>query len=465
MKTTVANQKPVQVPVENMEVTVIRQGAKLILPVDITYDAARLCIDQLQKSEQQVVAIHNRIRCYPLDGMVAISMAMEQIYGFADAKERESFFGNQPPLRINVQTGVDTFRNVAYGKVAPPTWDGGFINIMVDGDYPMSLVIHGNIRRRFEDLMQQLLDLTRNILATQSIYRGRALAIDLAFTQGEDFNPEKHAPVFLDTTQPVTLILPKEVEEELHESIWDMITTPDRFRNNNIPVKHGVLLDGVFGTGKSLTAKRTAQICAEHGFTFFYLKCPSQFVAAYELAMLYAPAVLFVEDVDSIFGGERDDEMNSYLEALDGVVAKGSEVICVFTTNFPDKINKAFLRPGRVDTEITLGPLDAGAASRFIQSFAPEFLAGDINWEVVGEAFTGLVASDITEGVNKAKRRAIGVFGSDIHGKLTTGMLQTFGNIMQKRAQQRADDGTTQDTRDLEAIRKSLEVVQHLMNK
>jgi ATP-dependent 26S proteasome regulatory subunit len=151
-------------------------------------------------------------------------------------------------------------------------------------------------------------------------------------------------------------------------------------------------------------------------------------------------------------------EMNAILETLDGVTAKNAEVITVFTTNFPEKINGAFLRSGRVDIEIELLPPDAEAAGRFVQHIAGEYLAPDVDLELVGMAFADLVPADITNGINQAKTRAIGVHGADIKGRVDTDMLVIAGEVMKKKTAPRGD-GLTQADRDLAVVKASQRIL------
>jgi hypothetical protein len=352
--------------------------------------------------------------------------------------------------------------SVIWGRISPPSWEKGFIATHVDNEDPMNLVIHGELKRKFEREAMEIIEVTKKIVKKGSIYRSRAVELNLSFLQnGEAFNPDKHAPNFLDTSKKLELILPKAIEFELNISIWDSIRKPEAFRKNNIPIKHGILLTGKFGTGKSLTAARTAQICAENDFTFFYLKTPDQFIAAHRLAHLYSPSVLFVEDIDQIFGGDRDGDMNELLETLDGVSSKKADIITIFTSNFPSRINEAFKRPGRVDTHIQFTPPDAEAAARFVQLFAGENLSEEAIERLpeIGVAFEGLVPAAITEGVHKAKRRAIGEFGADIKGKLTPEFLLTAAEVMQQHNSSMEGDDIHPDTKKLEQVRSGFDTV------
>lgn len=415
--------------------TILRND-KLFLKAD-TFAKAREGLKQAEQAEETVVNIKYDFKCYPLDGIVAVNQAMEQVFGFSRALDRPGFWGPQPPLRISVKTGVDSEVQVSAGMLNPPSWEAGYINMHVMPDNPMALMIMGQLKRKFEPSINEVVTLAKEIVKTNSIYRKQAVELDLTFIDkmemGQKFNPDMCAPVFLDVSQPVQLILPKDVEFELQTDIWDVLRRPDDFRYNRMKIKHGVLLSGPFGTGKSLTAAITAKVATESNWTYFSLKTPHRFLEAYNLAQFYGPSVLFVEDVDLIFAGGRTDYMNKILETLDGIGSKNSEVVTIFTTNFPEKINEAFMRSGRVDNHIKFRAFDADAAGRFVEAFSGEFLAPDVNLKEVGYAFDDMVPADISEGVDKAKRRAIGQFGREIKGKITTEMLVNAGEVVRRQ--------------------------------
>jgi hypothetical protein len=436
---------------------VLRHGARFVRAN--TYKDLHKALLQAEELEEQNVEISFVFDCYPLDGIVAMNRALEKVYGFTHAKERMTFFGPRPPRRLNIDVGLDESVQVAFGEMAPPSWEGGSLNLHVNGaSAPLSLSVSGVVKRKFEPAIKEVVETAKEFLKKHSIYRGKAVELDLSYIGTESFDPTHCAPRFIDVSAPIQLILPRDIEFQLQTGVWDVMKRPDDFRANRIAVKRGVLLKGKFGTGKSLTSYYTAQVAEEVGWTYFYLKTPDKFLHAYKLSQLYSPAVLFVEDCDAIFSGERTKEMNSILETLDGVAAKNSEVITVFTTNSPEKINPAFLRSGRVDIEIELLPPDAEAAGRFIQSVAAEWLDKDVDLMQVGEAFANLVPADIQNGINQAKTRAIGVHGANIEGKVTTDMLVLAGQVMQKKVQP-TGDGLSQTERDMALLKQAAAII------
>jgi SpoVK/Ycf46/Vps4 family AAA+-type ATPase len=117
--------------------------------------------------------------------------------------------------------------------------------------------------------------------------------------------------------------------------------------------------------------------------------------------------------------------MNAVLEGLDGIDAKGKDVIYMFTTNFVEKINPAFMRPGRIDTMLHFGLPDAKTSARFVEKFTTDpdghsLLEKDADMAIIGGATEGNVPAAIHEIVRNAKCRAMLRDGVDLVGKVTT---------------------------------------------
>lgn len=414
---------------------------------------------QAEELEEQVVEIDFLMEGYPLDCIVQLNRAIWEIYGFSHARDRMTFFGPIPPKRLNIKTGINTSVQVVYGEMAPPAWEDGSLTMNVTKQNPLSLQITGQIKRKFETKVKEIVTLAEKLLKEQSIYRGNAVELDLNYIMKMDkdpkfiFDPSHCAPKFIDTTQPITLILSKDIQFEIETNIWGIMANPENFRVNGVPIKCGVQLDGGNGTGKTMTAYKTAQLAMDYKWTYTYLRTPltaKTFLTGYRVAQLYGPSIYFVEDNDVLFGKDRDEEMNSLLETLDGITAKNAEVITIFTTNYPERLNKAFLRSGRVNHSIHFRAPDADAAGRFVKTMTEDFLSEDVDIGAVGTAFQNLVPADIQNGIDQAKKFCIGKHGRDIQGKITTDMLITAAEVVRRKS----DGGKGEETPEKRALRR-----------
>ncbi len=160
------------------------------------------------------------------------------------------------------------------------------------------------------------------------------------------------------------------VKQEISEVV-DFLKTPARFKEIGAKIPKGVLLVGPPGTGKTLLARAVA---GEAGVPFLSVSGSDfmeMFVGVgasrvrdlFQTARKQAPAIIFVDEIDSIgrkrgagLGGghdEREQTLNQMLSEMDGFdTAEG--VVMIAATNRPDILDPALLRPGRFDRQIVV---------------------------------------------------------------------------------------------------------------
>lgn len=449
-------------------VTVRREGDQIILPKGMTTEAAITWLRRQQEMEDKTVKIHHCIPCMPLDGMYALWEAFQEVYGFTDLRgDRTMFGGEQPPNIVRIDTGANgECVQVPYCKIIPPPWGGGWMQPFINNGTSLNII--GEVKKKHEDEVKRIVALTERKVRENSIYKGKAFAVDLSWMPRVEaghihFDPTKHKPEFLDLTEvdEETLILNETTQHQLETALLLRIKRPEACRANGIEIKSGMLAAGPYGTGKSTTGMVVGAVAERNGYTFIYCKSVEQVTQGMELARMHAPAVFFCEDINEIVSGERNAEMNAVLEAIDGIEAKGKEVIYVFTTNFVEKINPAFLRPGRIDNLIHFGLPDASTAARFVQRFTitddgQSLLAPGADMEVIGKATEKNAPAAITEIVKSAKARAMLREGDNIIGKLTHEDIRIAAHSKAEHLKLTQDkDGIT----NAEALRIAKEIV------
>lgn len=408
------------------DMTIVRDGKQIILPVGMSYAEGRVWLTRQEEAEMKTVAVYADIPCFPLDGLVALATALKEIYGFTGLSGDNGFFGETPPCLVQVDTpkGIVT---APIGRLSPPKFEGGFLET---NPGKMSLIISGEIRKKFEPEVKEVIEKTKQVLAERSIYRGQAFILDLNYLNtGEKFHPINHAPKFMDVSNVDEngVLLSRAIMKQIAATVYVRIEQSEFVQKNGTPLRHGALFAGKFGTGKTLTSRVIASKCVRNEWTFIYLKTTNQIATALKLAEMYAPAVLFAEDIDSVTSGQRDADLNTILNTLDGVDTKDKPIITILTTNYVEKIEKAMLRPGRIDTLVEFTYPDAETAFKFVELYAKDddgksLLApvSDEERERVGQALAGKIPAFIAEAVQKAKLLAILKHGGDIQGKLTS---------------------------------------------
>ncbi|GBF06822.1 ATP-dependent metalloprotease FtsH [Deinococcus aerius] len=162
----------------------------------------------------------------------------------------------------------------------------------------------------------------------------------------------------------------EEAKRELIEVV-DFLKNPGKYHQIGAEIPKGVLLVGPPGTGKTLLARAIAgeadvpffSVSASEFMEMFVGVGASRVRTLFEDARKSAPAIMFIDEIDSIgrkrgagIGGghdEREQTLNQILSEMDGF-DKTSSVIVLAATNRPDVLDPALLRPGRFDRQVTI---------------------------------------------------------------------------------------------------------------
>ncbi|MFC5848848.1 ATP-dependent zinc metalloprotease FtsH [Deinococcus petrolearius] len=162
----------------------------------------------------------------------------------------------------------------------------------------------------------------------------------------------------------------EEAKRELIEVV-DFLKNPGKYHQIGAEIPKGVLLVGPPGTGKTLLARAIAgeadvpffSVSASEFMEMFVGVGASRVRTLFEDARKSAPAIMFIDEIDSIgrkrgagIGGghdEREQTLNQILSEMDGF-DKASSVIVLGATNRPDVLDPALLRPGRFDRQVTI---------------------------------------------------------------------------------------------------------------
>jgi cell division protease FtsH len=211
-----------------------------------------------------------------------------------------------------------------------------------------------------------------------------------------------------------------EAKAELEE-IVDFLKNPERYQRLGGSIPKGVLLVGPPGTGKTLLAKAVA---GEASVPFFSLS-GSEFVEMivgvgaarvrdlFSNAKKDAPAIIFIDELDAIgrrrggigFGGanqEQEQTLNQILTEMDGFDARQA-VIVLASTNRPDVLDPALLRPGRFDRRVAVQRPDRLGREKILDVHTRGVpLAPDMDLAELAAATPGLVGAELRNLVNEA---------------------------------------------------------------
>lgn len=382
-------------------------------PVPVSLREASETLRKKADEEEQEITVSEIIDALPWDGAQAFIKAVDDLFGWGilQPEKIKTFFGTikVPPTLRTIKTGPNSKdrMQVFWGEVYIPQIEAQLVTRATKHEGRFVFSIGGTIAKKNRHTLDVLVALARIYAYEKSIYKGKAIRI---FVDADGAMMENKEPEFIktDPTLERDLIFSEEVRNQINTNLFAPIKYPAACRQLNIPLKRGILLEGKYGVGKSMTAAVTADLSVRHGWTFIMLDRVAGLKQVLEFAHRYAPVVVFAEDIDRVIAGmERTVSIDDILNTLDGVQGKGHEIITVLTTNHADKINRALLRPGRLDAIVTVLPPDAEAAEKLMRLYGRGLIAEDEPLTEAGKAIAGQIPAVIREAVERAKLSAI----------------------------------------------------------
>jgi cell division protease FtsH len=216
-------------------------------------------------------------------------------------------------------------------------------------------------------------------------------------------------------------------EEEAKAALSDVVNflrDPRPFRKLGARIPKGVLLVGPPGTGKTLLARAVA---GEARSAFFYASA-TEFVEMFvgvgaarvrdlfRQAKASAPAIVFLDEIDAVGrrrsvgigpgNEEREQTLNQLLGEMDGFEPKAG-VVVLAATNRPDVLDRALLRPGRFDRQVTVGLPDRPAREAILKIHSRQVpLADDVDLQALARETPGFSGADLANLVNQAAIQA-----------------------------------------------------------
>ena len=215
----------------------------------------------------------------------------------------------------------------------------------------------------------------------------------------------------------------EEAKEELQEII-EFLKDPQKFQKLGGKIPKGVLMVGPPGTGKTLLAKAVA---GEANVPFFSIS-GSDFVEMFvgvgasrvrdlfEQGKKNAPCIIFIDEIDAVgrhrgagLGGghdEREQTLNQLLVEMDGFESNDG-VILMASTNRPDVLDPALLRPGRFDRRVVVGRPDVRGREGILKVHTRKIpLDEGVNINVIARGTPGFTGADLANIVNEAALNA-----------------------------------------------------------
>lgn len=196
--------------------------------------------NEIEQSKKET-SVNYKIKCWKSDGAYQFNRAVEEIFGTVKAKGEAQPSAGEGSIHTIDITLADGMRvKVPFGDIALPDL-GKDANISLNYDSENSLLlITGKCMCKYQSLFDDIVDRTKELLKTNSIYKNQALEIT-------DTNAD---PSILDLKDidSQMMVLSKKTEFELRP-LRSRILYPAECKKKGIPLKYGCLLEGSYGTG------------------------------------------------------------------------------------------------------------------------------------------------------------------------------------------------------------------------
>ena len=214
-----------------------------------------------------------------------------------------------------------------------------------------------------------------------------------------------------------------EPKEELQEII-DFLKEPQKFQRLGGRIPKGVLLMGPPGTGKTLLARAISGEASVPFFTISGSDFVEMFVGVgasrvrdlFEQGKKNAPCIVFIDEIDAVgrqrgagLGGghdEREQTLNQLLVEMDGFESNEG-VILIASTNRPDVLDPALLRPGRFDRRVVVSLPDIKGREGILKVHSARIpFESDVDLSIIARGTPGFSGADLANLVNEAALNA-----------------------------------------------------------
>ena len=258
-----------------------------------------------------------------------------QIQKYVKDKEFECFHFEYVENDLVPSTGDYTFGDfvITFKEEGEPTGD--------PPSYFRRMVIsHPNSLLKIETLLKD---------AFTSVYKTQTIKV---------YNCSRHG---FWTTRPEVvaqniehIFIPKETKNEITHMIDEFIKNKERYTKYGRMYKMGFLFTGVPGSGKTSLVKSIALKHQRPVYTISFSRSLTEEKLFDLIHDMKDESILLLEDIDSFFVERKPEEntcisFSALINILDGVLSNGNGIMTFMTANNPKVLDKALIRPGRID--------------------------------------------------------------------------------------------------------------------
>jgi len=306
------------------------------------------------------------------------------------------------PFSSHSEAGSSTSANVSPGVV----------ELKLPTAQPLQVQIADSHRRALWRLLRSSVTMLIMVAGVSVFAEGLAGNVQKGFGMGsKKITPVEEVNTSFDDVKGCD-----EVKEELQEIIL-YLKDPDRFTRLGAKLPKGVMMAGQPGTGKTLMARA---IAGEAGVPFLQAsgsEFEEMFVGVgarrvrdlFQEARKLAPCIVFIDEIDAV-GSKRQSRdntavrmtLNQLLVEMDGF-ENNSGVVVICATNFPESLDKALTRPGRLDKMIVIPVPDLKGRLEILEMYAAKMvLDKGVDLKTIARRTAGMTGADLSNILNIA---------------------------------------------------------------
>lgn len=268
-----------------------------------------------------------------------------------------------------------------------------------------------------------ILPIVHNYIVTQ-FSKQELVSDNTSASQEQEKTSQEQKPAlsFIKSTYTFKDVAGAEEAKEALKEVVDMLKYPQPYRRLGAELPKGVLLEGAPGNGKTLLAKAfagevNANFIATNGSAFsakYYGEGVERVKDLFKTARKHAPCIIFIDEIDGL--GSRDNTsgqglahveedriVNEFLTQLNGIDVSGEEVFVIAATNFPDKLDPALVRPGRIDRKVQVNsPNQKERVALLALHAEKKKISKDVSFNDIANQTEGFSGADIATLTNRA---------------------------------------------------------------
>lgn len=189
------------------------------------------------------------------------------------------------------------------------------------------------------------------------------------------------------------IFIDEEMKRGLLKDIENFKDNKKWFTDRGIPYKRGYMLSGLPGNGKTTMSLAIGKYCKMDVYALNLLKADN---LSNLMSSIRKNSLLLIEDIDAVFDGRKSSNKNisfsNFLQYLDGALYTEG-LITIITTNHPEKLDPALVRPGRIDMKLDINNPTHNTVMKYLDMFYEEKRYMNLNGD--GDTELGISMADV----------------------------------------------------------------------